>query len=76
MSRENAEIVRSLFEAFNRGDIEAGGKLIGPIIKDEATGGLDLVVTNTDGNDERCFRDLAGQGAADAQWRRKEPGSR
>ena len=28
MSEENVEIVRSLFEAFNRGDIEACGKLI------------------------------------------------
>jgi ketosteroid isomerase-like protein len=28
MSQENVEIVRSLFEAFNRGDIEAGAKLI------------------------------------------------
>jgi ketosteroid isomerase-like protein len=28
MSQENVEIVRSLFEAFNRGDIGAGAKLI------------------------------------------------
>ena len=28
MSQENVEIVRSLFEAFNQGDIGAGTKLI------------------------------------------------
>jgi ketosteroid isomerase-like protein len=28
MSQENVEIVRSLFSAFNRGDIAAGAKLI------------------------------------------------
>jgi len=44
-------------------------RAFGPIIKDEATGGLDLVVTNADGSGERVLPRLwQGREPHDAQW--------
>jgi TolB protein len=45
-------------------------RAFGPIIKDEASGGLDLVTANADGSGEQLILDVAGNAREphDAQW--------